>query len=151
MESDESIDFIDSVAVSAYGSVVAKEEHENPCEHFEEGENVDPPRFHSFINFFNWSLPSLLNRTKGQLKFPARGEELALERVVEVVVHAKQQIRIVTQTVSVADVPAMKWLNLKYLNVPKSDIFPYFSSKSKKYLYENVLPLFTILKRFQAA
>ena len=87
----------------------------------------------------------------GQLKFPARGEELALERVVEVVVHAKQQIRIVTQTVSVADVPAMKWLNLKYLNVPKSDIFPYFSSKSKKYLYENVLPLFTILKRFQAA
>ena len=85
------------------------------CEHFEEGENVDPPRFHSFINFFNWSLPSLLNRTKGQLKFPARGEELALERVVEVVVHAKQQIRIVTQTVSVADVrvPAMKWLHLK--------------------------------------
>ena len=52
MESDESIDFIDSVAVSAYGSVVAKEEHENPCEHFEEGENVNPPRFHPFINFF---------------------------------------------------------------------------------------------------
>ena len=113
MESDESIDLVDSEAVNAYGSVVAKEERENPCEHFEEGENVDPPRFHSFINFFNWSLPSLLNRTKGQLKFPARGEELALERVVEVVVHAKQQIRIVTQTVSVADVPAMKWLNLK--------------------------------------
>ena len=45
-----------------------------------------------------------------QLKFPARGEELALERVVGVVVHAKQQIRIVTQTVSVADVrvPTMK-------------------------------------------
>ena len=42
------------------------------------------------------------------MKFPARGEELALERVVGVVVHAKQQIRIVTQTVSVADVPAMK-------------------------------------------
>ena len=55
----------------------------------------------------------MLNRTKGQLKFPARREELALERVVEVVVHAEQQIRIVTQTVSVADVPAMKWLNLK--------------------------------------
>ena len=52
MESDESIDFVDSEAVNAYGSVVAKEEHENPCEHFEEGENVDPPRFHSFINFF---------------------------------------------------------------------------------------------------
>ena len=78
MESDESIDLVDSEAVNAYGSVVAKEKRENPCEHFEEGENVDPPRFHSFINFFNWSLPSLLNRTKGQLKFPARGEELAL-------------------------------------------------------------------------
>ena len=113
MESDEPIALVDSEAVNAYGSVVANEERENPCEHFEEGENVDPPRFHLFINFFNWSLPSLLNRTKGQLKFPARGEELALERVVEVFVDAKQQIRIVTQTVSFADVPAMKWLNLK--------------------------------------
>ena len=59
----------------------------------------------------SWQLnlvASALQRTKGQLKFPARGEELALERVVGVVVHAKQQIRIVTQTVSVADVPAMK-------------------------------------------
>ena len=46
--------------------------------------------------------------TKGQLRFPACGEELALERVVEVVVHAKQQIRIATQTVSVTDIPAMK-------------------------------------------
>ena len=53
MESDESIDLVDSEAVNVYGSVVAKEERENPCEHFEEGENVDPPRFHSFINFFN--------------------------------------------------------------------------------------------------
>ena len=44
----------------------------------------------------------------GQLKFPARGEELALERVVEVIVHAKQQMRIVTQTVRVVGVPAMK-------------------------------------------
>ena len=96
MESDESIDLVVSEAVNAYGSVVAKEEHENPHKNFEEGENVDPPRFHSFINFFNWSLPSLLNRTKGQLKFPGRGEELVLERVVEVVVHAKQQIKIVT-------------------------------------------------------
>ena len=61
---------------------------------------------HVFIHSSN--LPSLLNRTKGQLKFPAHGEELALERVVEVVVNAKQQIRIVTQTVSVADVPAVK-------------------------------------------
>ena len=31
-----------------------------------------------------------------------------LERVVEVVVHAEEEISIVTQTVSVADVPAMK-------------------------------------------
>ena len=61
----------------------------------------------------NWSLPSLLNKTKDQLKFPAREEELTLERVVEVVVHAKQQKKIETQTVSVADVPAVKWLNLK--------------------------------------
>ena len=52
MELDESIDLVDSEAVNAYGSVVAKEKRENPCEHFEEGENVDPPRFHSFINFF---------------------------------------------------------------------------------------------------
>ena len=51
MESDESIDFVDSEAVNAYGSVVAIDEHENPCEHFEEGENVDPPRFHPFIKF----------------------------------------------------------------------------------------------------
>ena len=62
----------------------------------------------SFIIFLKLGLPSLFNRTKGQLKFPAREEDLAPERVVEVVVHAKQQIRIVTQTVSVADVPAMK-------------------------------------------
>ena len=52
MESNESIDLVDSEAVNVYGSVVAQEERENPCEHFEEGENVDPPRFHSFINFF---------------------------------------------------------------------------------------------------
>ena len=55
MESDESIDFVDSEAVNAYGSVVAKEEHENPCEHFEEGESVDPT-YHVFIHssiFFN--------------------------------------------------------------------------------------------------
>ena len=52
MESDESIDLVDSEAVNAYGSVVAKEKRENPCKHFEEGENVDPPRFLAFINFF---------------------------------------------------------------------------------------------------
>ena len=51
MESDEFIDLVDSKAVNAYGSVVAKEECKNPCMHFE-GENVDPPGFHSFINFF---------------------------------------------------------------------------------------------------
>ena len=45
MEWDESIDLVDSEAVSVYGSVVAKEEHENSCEHSEKGENVDPPRF----------------------------------------------------------------------------------------------------------
>ena len=103
MESDESIDFVDYEAVNAYGSVFAKEEHENPCEYLRK---VKMLIHHVFIHSSN--LPSLLNRTKGQLKFPARGEELALERVVEVVVHAKQQIRIVTQTVSVADVPAME-------------------------------------------
>ena len=52
MESDEPSDVVDSEAANAYRSVVAKEEHENPCEHFEEGENVNPPRFHPFINFF---------------------------------------------------------------------------------------------------
>ena len=43
-----------------------------------------------------------------QLKYFSCGEELVIERVVEVVVHAKQQIRIVMQTVSVGDIPAMK-------------------------------------------
>ena len=41
MESDESIDLVNSEAVNAYGSVFAKEEYENPWEHFEEGKNVD--------------------------------------------------------------------------------------------------------------
>ena len=40
--------------------VFAKEERENPCEHFEEGENVDPPRFHSFINFFEFRFAILI-------------------------------------------------------------------------------------------
>ena len=53
MESDESIDLVDSEAVNTYGWVVAKEEHENPCEYSEKGENVDPPRFHSYINFLS--------------------------------------------------------------------------------------------------
>ena len=34
MESDESIDLVDSEAVNAYGSVVAKEERKNPWEHY---------------------------------------------------------------------------------------------------------------------
>ena len=41
MESDESTDLVDSEAVNAYESVVAKEERENPCKHFL-----------AFINFF---------------------------------------------------------------------------------------------------
>ena len=48
---------------------------------------------HVFIHssiFFKLKFAILVNRTKGQLKFPARGEALALERVVEVVVHSKQ-------------------------------------------------------------
>ena len=96
MESDESIDFEDSEAVNAYGSVVAEEELASISN------KVKMLIIHSS------SLPSLLNRTKGQLKFPAHGEELSLERVVEVVAHAKQQKRNVTQTVNVADVPVMK-------------------------------------------
>ena len=53
MESDESIDLVDSKVINTNGSVAAEEEHENPCEHFEEGENVDPPRFqHSFQHQF---------------------------------------------------------------------------------------------------
>ena len=52
MKADESIDFVDSAVVNAYRSVVAKEEYENPCEYFEEGEIVDPPRFHPFVIFF---------------------------------------------------------------------------------------------------
>ena len=52
MELDESIDLVDSEAVNVYGSVVAKEEHENSCEHSEKGENVDPPRIHSYTIFF---------------------------------------------------------------------------------------------------
>ena len=47
MEFDESIDLVDSEAVNAYGSVVAKEKRENPCKHFEEGENVG---HHVFIH-----------------------------------------------------------------------------------------------------
>ena len=98
----------------------------------------------------------MLNRTKGQLKFPVRGEVLVLERVVEVVVHAEEEIRVVTQTVSVADVPAMKWLNVRQLDTSIIErqavrCFSLFLFEIQKDLYENFLPLFTIFKRFQAA
>ena len=53
MESDESIHFVNSETVNAYAWVVVKEEHENPCKLFEEDENVDPRRFHSYIDFFS--------------------------------------------------------------------------------------------------
>ena len=86
MESNESIDLVASKEVNAYGLVVGTEEHKTPCEYSEEGEMLI---HHDFIHtsIFFRSLPSLLNRTKSQLKFLARGEELALERVVKVVVH----------------------------------------------------------------
>ena len=53
MESNESIDLVASKEVNAYGLVVGTEEHKTPCEYSEEGENVDPPRFHSYINIFS--------------------------------------------------------------------------------------------------
>ena len=85
----------------------------------------------SFIIFLKLGLPSLFNRTKGQLKFPAREEDLAPERVVEVVVHAKQQIRIVTQTVNVAEVPAINNLTLNNLT-SGSPIFFHISLRIQK-------------------
>ena len=51
MESDESIDLVDSEAVNAYGSVVAKEERKNLCEHYEEGENVVVVIYQFFFRF----------------------------------------------------------------------------------------------------
>ena len=48
MESEESIDFVDSEDVNTYVSVVAKEEPEDSCELSEECEDVDPPRFNSY-------------------------------------------------------------------------------------------------------
>ena len=139
MESDGSINLVDSEALNAHRSVVVEEEHENPCEHSEEGENVGPPRFHSYINFFHWSLPSLLYRTKGQLKFPARREELVLERVVEVVVHARQQIRIVTQAVSVTDaehgLKITKRLAVWYFSVFLFEIYKIFIRKLSTFIY----------------
>ena len=76
-----------------------------------------------------------------------------LERVIEVVVHAKQQIRIVMQTVSVADVPKRPAAGhgLKIIERQAVRFFSLFLLEIQKDLYENFLPLFTIFKRFQAA
>ena len=82
--------------------LLLKKNAKNPCEHYEEGENVVVVIYQFFLRF-----AILVKQDQSQLKFPAHREDLALERVVEVVVHAKQQIRIVTQTVSVADVPVI--------------------------------------------
>ena len=60
MESDEYTDLVDSEAASAYGSVVAREEHENPCEYSEEGENVDPLRLNSYFHFFSLKIAILV-------------------------------------------------------------------------------------------
>ena len=76
-----------------------------------------------------------------------------LERVIEVVVHAKQQIRIVMQTVSVADVPKRPAAGhgLKIIERQAVRFFSLFLFEIQKDLYKNFLPLFTIFKRFQAA
>ena len=75
MESDESIDLVDSKAVNAYRSVVAKEELENPCEYSEEGENVDPSRFYSYISFFSWKFAIVVKKDHGSVEVscPWRG------------------------------------------------------------------------------
>ena len=75
-----------------------------------------------------------------------------LERVIEVVVHAKQQIRIVMQTVSVADVPKRPAAGhgLKIIERQAVRFFSLFLFEIQKDLYENFLPLFTIFKRFQS-
>lgn len=50
MESDESIDAVNSKAVIAYRSDVAEEERKNPCEHSQVGENIDPPSFYLYFD-----------------------------------------------------------------------------------------------------
>ena len=45
MEPDESIDLVDSAAANAYGSVVAKKEQENPCEHLRRDPSVTLRKF----------------------------------------------------------------------------------------------------------
>ena len=59
MESDESIDLVDSEAVNAYGSVVAKEERKILVSITKKVKML----LLSFINFFLGSLSSL-NRTR---------------------------------------------------------------------------------------
>ena len=81
MESDESIDLVDSEAVNAYGSVVAKKEHENLCEHFE-GENIDPPRFHSFINFFKLKFSILIGPRVSWSFLPVERSLCSLENIL---------------------------------------------------------------------
>ena len=49
MESDESIDLVVSEVVNAYGSVVAKEEHENP---YKNSKKVKMLIHHVFIHSF---------------------------------------------------------------------------------------------------
>ena len=98
---------------------------------------------HAFIHssiFFNWSLPSLLNRTKGQLKFPASGEELVLERVVEVVVHAKQQIIANCQCPwrscsEVTKLKIIKRLAVRYFSIFLFEIQKIFIRKCSAFIY----------------
>ena len=111
MESDESIDLVDSEAVNVYGSVVAKEERENLASI---SKKVKMLIHHVFIHssiFLNWSLPSLLCRWR-----------------------------------SCNDAT-----KLKIIKRPEVRYFSIFLFEIKKCLYGNVLPSFTILKRFQAA
>ena len=90
---------------------------------------------HVFIHssiFFNWSLPSLLNRTKGQLKFPARGEELTLERVVGCC-PCKAANKNCNANCQCRWRYCKEVTKLKMITRPAVRYFPHFSSKSKKY------------------
>ena len=49
---------------------------------------------------------------------------------------------------TVIDIFPFEWEGISNLDATRSFVFVL---NQKKYLYENVLPLFTILKRFQAA
>ena len=138
-------------------------------------------------------MPSLLNRTKGQLKSPAPGEELALERVVRVVevtklnIIKRQAVRyfsiflleikknivrkcstfIYNPQTLLGSLKFRTWcfpltLYTEYEVIQTLDtwklfnntaghgpqITPYFSLKYTNFSLENILPSFTILKRF---